>query len=148
MARDCPKAELILDPLVEGIPSIFNDILADKKVKPKDQIAELFNKKDISNRLLNYFESVQVKIPYEEGMDPYSGLLEMFESKGIVEKVGNKLSYVSPITGEEIKEFRKGWTGDKLQVIINEFGQNPNADVNADYENASDIDSTDEMEEV
>ena len=34
----------ILDPLVEGI-LIFNDILADKKVKPKDQIAELFIKK-------------------------------------------------------------------------------------------------------
>ena len=28
-------------------------------------------------------------------------------------------------TGEEIKEFRKGWTGDKLQVIIDEWGQNP-----------------------
>ena len=36
-------------------------------------------------------------------------------------KVGNKLSYVSPVTGEEIKEFRKGWTGDKLQVIIDEW---------------------------
>ena len=104
--------------------------------------------KVMKTRFNKPFESVQVKIPYETGMDPYSGLLEMFESKGIVEKVGNKLSYVSPITGEEIKEFRKGWTGDKLQVIINEFGQNPNADVNADYENASDIDSIDEMEEV
>ena len=90
--------------------------------------------KVMKTRYSKPFESVQVKIPYETGMDPYSGLLEMFESKGIVEKVGNKLSYVSPVTGEEIKEFRKGWTGDKLQVIINEFGQNPNADVNADYD--------------
>ena len=49
----------------------------------------------------------------------------MLEAKHIVEKVGNKLSYVSPVTGEEIKEFRKGWTGDKLQVIIDEWGQNP-----------------------
>ena len=104
--------------------------------------------KVMKSRYSKPFEGVQVKIPYETGMDPYSGMLEMLESKNIVEKVGNKLSYVSPVTGEEIKEFRKGWTGDKLQVIINEFGQNPNADVNADYENASDIDSTDEMEEV
>ena len=29
----------------------------------------------------------------------------MLEAKGIVEKVGNKLSYVSLVTGEEIKEF-------------------------------------------
>ena len=104
--------------------------------------------KVMKTRYSKPFESVQVKIPYETGMDPYSGLLEMLEAKGIVEKVGNKLSYVYSVTGEEIKEFRKGWTGDKLQVIINEFGQNPNADVNADYENASDIDSIDEMEEV
>jgi DNA-binding transcriptional regulator YhcF (GntR family) len=58
-------------------------------------------------------------------MDPYSGMLEMLESKGIVEKVGNKLSYISPVTGEEIKEFRKAWTNDKLQLIIDEWGQNP-----------------------
>jgi hypothetical protein len=81
--------------------------------------------KVMKSRYSKPFEGVQIKIPYETGMDPYSGLLEMLESKGIVEKVGNKLSYVSPVTGEEIKEFRKGWTGDKLQVIIDEWGQNP-----------------------
>jgi RecA/RadA recombinase len=74
------------------------------------------------------FESVQIKIPYEAGMDPYSGLVEMFEAKGILEKVGNKLLYTSPVTGEEVKEFRKGWTGEKLDIIISEFGQNPMAD--------------------
>ena len=77
--------------------------------------------KVMKTRYSKPFESVQVKIPYEQGMDPYSGLLEMLEAKGIVEKVGNKLSYVSPVTGEEIKEFRKGWTGDKLQVIMDEW---------------------------
>ena len=81
--------------------------------------------KVMKSRYSKPFEGVQVKIPYETGMDPYSGMLEMLESKNIVEKVGNKLSYVSPVTGEEIKEFRKGWTGDKLQVIIDEWGQNP-----------------------
>jgi len=60
----------------------------------------------------------------------------MLEAKGIVVKVGNKLSYVSPVTGEEIKEFRKGWTDDKLQVILDEWGQNPIAqeDVPEDIE--------------
>ena len=83
--------------------------------------------KVMKSRYSKPFEGVQIKIPYETGMDPYSGLLEMLETKGIVDKVGNKLSYVSPVTGEEIKEFRKGWTGDKLQVIIDEWGQNPKA---------------------
>jgi len=81
--------------------------------------------KVMKSRYSKPFEGVQIKIPYETGMDPYSGLLEMLESKGIVEKVGNKLLYTSPVTGEEIKEFRKGWTGDKLQVIIDEWEQNP-----------------------
>ena len=83
--------------------------------------------KVMKTRYSKPFESVQVKIPYEQGMDPYSGLLEMLEAKGIVEKVGNKLSYVSLVTGEEIKEFRKGWTGDKLEIIMGEWGQNPKA---------------------
>ena len=56
-----------------------------------------------------------------------SGLLEMFEAKGIVIKTGNKLEYTSPVTGEVIKEFRKQWTGERLQVIIDEWGQNPTA---------------------
>ena len=83
--------------------------------------------KGMKTRYAKPFEGVQIKIPYETGMDPYSGLLEMLETRGIVDKVGNKLSYVSPVTGEEIKEFRKGWSGDKLQIIIDEWSQNPKA---------------------
>jgi hypothetical protein len=58
-------------------------------------------------------------------MDPYSGMVEMLEQKGIISKTGNKLEYTSPVTGEIIKEFRKGWTNEKLQVIIDEWEQNP-----------------------
>jgi len=81
--------------------------------------------KVMKTRYSKPFESVQIKIPYDSGMDPYSGLLDMFEAKGILNKEGNKLSYTSPVTGEIIKEFRKGWTGDKLQIIIDEWKQNP-----------------------
>jgi hypothetical protein len=49
----------------------------------------------------------------------------MLEQKGIISKTGNKLEYTSPVTGEIIKEFRKGWTNEKLQVIIDEWEQNP-----------------------
>jgi RecA/RadA recombinase len=81
--------------------------------------------KVMKTRYSKPFESVQIKIPYESGMDPYSGLLDMFEAKGILAKEGNKLAYTSPVTGEVIKEFRKGWTGAKLQIIIDEWKQNP-----------------------
>ena len=95
--------------------------------------------KVMKSRYSKPFESVQIKIPYESGMNPYSGLLELFESKGIVVKTGNKLEYTSPITGEVIKEFRKGWTNDKLQVIVEEWGQNPV--VASENVNIGDVDS-------
>ena len=77
--------------------------------------------KVMKTRYAKPFESVQVKIPYSTGMSPYSGLLEMFESQGILTKDGNKLSYTSPVTGEIIKEFRKGWSDDKLNVVMQEY---------------------------
>lgn len=54
------------------------------------------------------FESVQVKIPYETGMNPYSGLVDMFEEKGILKKDGNRLKIVLT-DGTEITQFRKAW---------------------------------------
>ena len=85
--------------------------------------------KVMKSRYSKPFEGVQIKIPWDTGMDPYSGMIEMLESKGVVQKVGNKLSYISPVTGKEIKEFRKQWTGERLQVIIDEWGQNPKVEV-------------------
>ena len=72
-------SEIILDPLVEGIPSIFNDILADKKAKPKEQISLLFNKKDIAENLLKYFENFDVK-------DLYYDLQEIVNAKKNLDK--------------------------------------------------------------
>ena len=52
--------ELILDPLVEQVPSIFNNILADPKYKTKEDVANLFNKTDIASSLLNYFSDFEI----------------------------------------------------------------------------------------
>jgi RecA/RadA recombinase len=76
--------------------------------------------KVMKTRYAKPFESVQVKIPYETGMSPYSGLLEFFEAKGILTKQGNRLKYVT-ISGEEMLEFRKNWTDDKLDIIMKEW---------------------------
>ena len=103
--------------------------------------------KVMKSRYSKPFESVQIKIPYESGMDPYSGLLDMFESKGIVTKVGNKLEYVSPATGEVIKEFRKGWTGEKLQLVIDDWDHAPQkVQVTEDFD--TDSDAANETEEA
>jgi hypothetical protein len=76
--------------------------------------------KVMKTRYAKPFEGVLVKIPYETGMNPYSGLLEMFEKNGVVVKDGNKLKYTT-LAGEEIKEFRKQWTGERLQVVMDDI---------------------------
>ena len=76
--------------------------------------------KVMKTRYSKPFEGVQVKIPYETGMDPYSGLVDMFEKKGLLVKQGNRLKYTTS-SGEEMLEFRKGWTGDKLEVIMKDL---------------------------
>ncbi len=64
--------------------------------------------KVMKTRYAKPFESVQVKIPYTSGMNPYSGLTDMFESKGMLRKEGNSLVYTTS-DGEIIKQFRKAW---------------------------------------
>ena len=54
------------------------------------------------------FESVQIKIPYAQGMSPFSGLTDLMEAKGLLSKEGNSLVYTTK-EGEIIKKFRKGW---------------------------------------
>lgn len=65
--------------------------------------------KVMKTRYAKPFEGVQVKIPYETGMNPYSGLVDMAEKQGLLTKQGNRLRFVERTTGEELLAFRKGW---------------------------------------
>ena len=76
--------------------------------------------KVMKTRYAKPFEGVQVKIPYDTGMDPYSGLVDLFEKKGILVQTGNRLKYVDQ-QGKEHIDFRKAWVGDKLDMIMAEF---------------------------
>jgi RecA/RadA recombinase len=64
--------------------------------------------KIMKTRYAKPFESVQVEIPYETGMNPYSGLTDLFEARGLLKKEGNSLVYTTA-DGEIIKQFRKAW---------------------------------------
>ena len=64
--------------------------------------------KIMKTRYAKPFESMQVKIPYETGMNPYSGMTDLAEGKGMLKKEGNSLVYTTK-DGEIIKKFRKGW---------------------------------------
>jgi len=78
--------------------------------------------KVMKTRYAKPFEGVQVKIPYETGMDPYSGLIDLFEKQELLVKQGNRLKYTTA-AGEEMLEFRKGWTGEKLEVIMKDISE-------------------------
>lgn len=80
--------------------------------------------KVMKTRYAKPFESVQVKIPYETGMDPYSGLVDLFEAKGLLKKEGNRLKYTDR-NGEVHLEYRKNWTGSMLDMVMNDIANNP-----------------------
>lgn len=104
-------------------------VLAMRKLKLKED--EFGNKvtevrgirsqiKVMKSRYAKPFESVEVKIPWDSGMDPYSGLLDMFEAKGMLTKDGNKLKYVQ-LDGTEHKRFRKQIDNEMLDMMMDEY---------------------------
>ena len=76
--------------------------------------------KVMKTRYAKPFEGVQVKIPYETGMNPYSGLLELFEAKDIIKKQGNRLAYTT-LDGEELLDYRKKWVGENLDKVMSDY---------------------------
>lgn len=99
--------------------------------------------KIMKSRYAKPFETMEIKIPYETGMDPYSGLIDFFEKKELFQKDGNKLKYVD-LSGIEHKYFRKQITDELLMQMMREFSQRTKAD--ADGVIASGVDLTPEME--
>jgi len=82
--------------------------------------------KVMKTRYAKPFESVQVKIPYETGMNTYSGLTDMMEAKGLLAKDGNRLAYKSA-DGKEIKQFRKAWESNEegcLDIVMKDISSN------------------------
>ena len=83
--------------------------------------------KIMKTRYAKPFESVQVKIPYETGMNPYSGLTDLIEGKELLKKEGNSLIYTTA-DGEIIKKFRKGWERNDdgcLDKVMTDITLNP-----------------------
>ena len=82
--------------------------------------------KIMKTRYAKPFESVQVEIPYETGMSPYSGLTDMLEAKSLLSKEGNSLVYKFA-DGKTIKQFRKAWERNEdnsLDKVMAELSSN------------------------
>lgn len=89
-------------------------------VKGKDVLGVRTTFKIMKTRYGRPFETGNIHIRFDSGMDKYSGLLEYFEKEGVVVKDGNKLKYVDQ-SGTEHKEFRKNFGNDILDIIIDEW---------------------------
>jgi RecA/RadA recombinase len=68
------------------------------------------------------FEQVEIKIPWETGMDPYSGLIDLFEKKGVLVKDSTKMKYVDK-SGREHKYFRSAIPDELLDLIMEEWDE-------------------------
>ena len=109
----------------QGFVYASSIVVAMKKLKLKEdedgnKVAEVNGIraacKIMKTRYAKPFESIQVKIPYETGMSPYSGLTDMLEKSGALKKEGNSLVYTTE-DGEILKAFRKGWEANKDGIL-------------------------------
>ena len=103
--------------------------------------------KVMKTRYAKPFEGVQVKIPYERGMDPYSGLVDLFEKQGLLVKDGNRLKYIDN-KGEEHKEYRKNWTGEMLDMIMSNLNANVDSVVNTKVEEPAETEQEQQWNQV
>jgi len=109
----------------QGFVYASSIVVAMKKLKLKEdedgnKVAEVNGIraacKIMKTRYAKPFETVQVKIPYESGMSPYSGLTDMLEKAEALKKEGNSLVYTTE-DGEILKAFRKGWEANKDGIL-------------------------------
>lgn len=74
--------------------------------------------------------SIEVQIPYEEGMNPYSGLFDLFTTvikvngNYLLQKEGNRYAFYDPKTGEQVWiKFRKNITNDDWDTLMNAYNE-------------------------
>jgi len=86
--------------------------------------------KVVKTRYNKPFESMKIRIPYDSGLDPYSGLFDFFLEQGVLTKEGNRYKYINSI-GKEIKLFRKYYNKENYEELmtlfsLNKFNKNNN----------------------
>jgi RecA/RadA recombinase len=76
--------------------------------------------KCVKTRYAKPFEEIEITIPYDTGMDPYSGLFDMSEQKKVFVKDGNRYRYQDR-DGIEHKLFRKDMTSEFYDMVMREW---------------------------
>lgn len=79
--------------------------------------------KVVKTRYAKPFESVQLHIPYDKGLNPMSGLFDLFEKQKLLTREGNRYCYTD-LNGEIHKYFRKEWIANEnkiMDLVMSEF---------------------------
>lgn len=71
--------------------------------------------KIMKTRYSKPFEKVEIEIPYERGMSPYSGLFDYLLSKNVITKSGNKYEYIDK-NGEVHKYYEKEYNRNENNI--------------------------------
>lgn len=95
---------------------------------------------------------VELEVPYNKGMSPFSGLVELLEEMGVIAKgtaVGEKLLWVANVNGEKIAFKEKDLTSEIAEKLIQHPACHPMIARNAEPEaSAEDIDGIQDQDEV
>ena len=105
--------------LNEQIKFAFHQIAYLSKLKLKDtttkEITGIRLKVTAAKtRYTQPFGCVEIEVPYETGIDPYNGLLEVAQSIGVVEKRGNR----NHIAGDDELWFAKDFSNFAAEVLV------------------------------
>lgn len=98
--------------------------------------------KVMKTRFNKPFEDIELQIPYDTGMSPYSGFFDLIEKKKFVTKDGNRYVYID-LNGEVHKYFRKEWNKNEngiMDLVMTEFRTR-------DMQKDAELNETGEMEE-
>ncbi len=119
-----------------GVLYACSIVIAMKKSKLKDSKAGIVaeDKKTVTStgvhgirttamvyksRFSKPFEKTVIEIPWNTGIDPYSGLIQLFEQDGLLKQPGTKMIYTDK-SGAEHKYFRKDVPNELLDLIMKE----------------------------
>lgn len=127
------KIESFNDPYVlnEATKFAFSQILTLTKYKLKDKSTNTFEGINLKvrgekTRFAKPFQQVTIELPYDTGMDPYTGMLDAAVALGIVEKSASWYYY-----GE--KKFQKGdFDSVKAEVVAEVLVKDSTLDVQVD----------------
>ena len=144
------------DPVVsggQGFVYASSILVAMKKLKLKEdeegnKVSEVLGIragcKIMKTRYAKPFEDIQIQIPYETGMNPYSGFFDLIEKQGIIKKEGNRYLYTD-LDGVIHKYFRKEWnqnTEGIMDRVMQEWGKHPTISSNNNNNNEDEDDTT------